>query len=87
MVSKLASEIKYTKKDLQILLNEIALEDSPISELLIESKCSPKTLKEFLSKFPKEYQYVYTLPLKDVPKTINDYSINGYCRWRWIINK
>lgn len=79
---------KFSKYDITELM-KLSKEGTPLFEYLSEFGCTNQALKDLLLKLPNqiEYKYVFELPLKDVPKTLQDPRIHGYCLWRWSIGK
>ena len=79
---------RFSKKDIKQLLDS-SKEGTPLYEYLLENGCNQNSLKNLLLMLPNlvEYKYVFELPLNQVPKTINDPRIQGYCLWRWALKK
>jgi hypothetical protein len=78
--------IEYTQEDLKVLLS-MAVEDSPVKEILIEHDCDPGEFKKFMSMFPKEYDFVYNLGYLDLPMSINDQKYQGFLQFRLAVRK
>lgn len=80
--------IRYTKNDMKVLY-EISVEGSPARVFIKEAGFDPKKFLGILQKFNlrKDINFLYHLPLKDVPLLLNKGEISGYLKFRLHVNK
>lgn len=79
---------KFSKKDIKALLN-LSKEGTPLFEYLLEHGCTQEALKKLLLKLPNlaEYNVVFELPYKEVPKQIANPRTQGFILWRCEIGR
>ena len=78
--------IEYTKKDLLKLKTMVA----PGSVLEVEFEdmaYDPGQFKEFMKQLPKQYKFIYDIPLEELPMKINDRNTQGLLNWRFSLGK
>ena len=78
--------IEYTKEDL-LKLKTMVAPGSVLETELEDMAYDPTQFKEFLKKLPKQYEFLYDIPLEELPQRINDQNTLGLLNWRFSIGK
>ena len=78
----------YTKKDMKTL-ETMSVEGSPTREFLEIYDYDPKRFQKFLVEngLQKEAQYLFDLPLEEIPLLMDRGEISGYLRFRLTVGK
>jgi hypothetical protein len=77
------SKPRYSKADMKILA-EMSVEGSVAATFLPEMNYSPLRFRELLEQYnlSKDIEYLYEMPLREVPKLINQGEVSGYLSFR-----
>jgi hypothetical protein len=79
-------DIEYTKEDL-IKLRTMVAPGSVLETELEDMDFDPAQFKQFVKKLSKQYKFLYTIPLEDLPTMMDDQTIMGLLNWRFSIGK
>jgi hypothetical protein len=78
--------IEYTKEDL-LKLRAMSPSGSVFETELEDMEYDPIKFKEFIKRLPKHFNFLYNIPLGELPLKINDTGIQGLLMWRFSIRK
>ena len=78
--------IEYTKEDL-LKLRTMVAPGSVLETELEDMEFDPIKFEAFLKRLPKQYKFLYDIPLEELPQRINDQTIQGLLNWRFSIGK
>jgi hypothetical protein len=78
----------YTKLDMK-KLEKISDTSSVLKHILKKYNYDPKKFKTFLEerKLKKELEYLYEIPLSEIPLRLSQTSMSGYLTFRMSIGK
>ncbi len=74
---------RYTKEDMRILAEQSTPMSAP-AVFLEDMDYSPKEFRALLEQYglKKEIEFLFKMPLHDVPKLINSGEVSGYLSFR-----
>lgn len=78
--------VEYTRDDL-LQLKTMVAPGSILETELEDMDYDPVKFEALMKKLPKQYKFVYEIPLEELPTMINDRNIQGLLGWRFSIGK
>ena len=79
-------DIVYTKEDLKKLLT-MCNTGSVFETELIDTDFDPVKFKDFIRPLKQHFQYLYQVPLNDLPMEMDNKSVTGLINFRFSIGK
>ena len=79
---------RYTKEDMKVLAT-MAIEGSPAAVFLEDLDYSPLQFRRLLQQYnlTKDIEYLFKMPLREIPKLINQGEVSGYLSFRLKVAK
>jgi hypothetical protein len=78
--------IEYTKEDL-LKLKTMVAPGTTLETELEDMEYDPEKFKIYVGRLKKQFNFIYNIPLEELPTRINDQTIQGLLNWRFSIGK